>query len=341
MTIFLAMKIKPLLLSVALLSLFSIPIIDDATALRQVAGQINLDLAPGESTTFDWGLASDKQSGQTIVALSAEGPGSEFLSFPNSVSINPLEMKFTTITVSIPENHPGDVTLTPSLIGTEAGEKGGATVINIRMLKIVTLNISQNLNPEFQMDAEPVMDEKPTEKIKTEPVVQQETNEKQTSQPLTIQQEPQMDPEPEMECGPGTELVDGFCKVVTTESGGGCLIATAAYGSELAPKVQFLREIRDNTVMSTTSGISFMTGFNQLYYSFSPTIADLERESPVFKEMVKLFITPMISSLSIMSLAEPDSEASVLGLGISVIALNLGMYIAAPAIAAREIKKRF
>ncbi|WP_238523160.1 cupredoxin domain-containing protein [Nitrosopumilus maritimus] len=123
-------------------------------------------------------------------------------------------------------------------------------------------------------------------------------------------------------------------------SGGGCLIATAAYGTELAPQVQFLREIRDNTVMSTASGASFMTGFNQLYYSFSPTIADLERENPMFKESVRAFITPMISTLSIMTLAEDGSEAEVLGLGISVIALNLAMYIAAPAVVVWQIKKR-
>ena len=57
--------------------------------------------------------------------------------------------------------------------------------------------------------------------------------------------------------------------------GGGCLIATAAFGSEMAPQVQFLREIRDTTVMNTQSGIAFMTGFNQFYYSFSPYVADL------------------------------------------------------------------
>ncbi len=125
------------------------------------------------------------------------------------------------------------------------------------------------------------------------------------------------------------------------EKGGGCLIATAAYGTELAPQVQFLREIRDNTVMSTASGTSFMTGFNQLYYSFSPTIADMERENPIFQEAVRAFITPMISSLSIMTLAEEGSEAEVLGLGISVIALNLGMYIAAPALIGFKINTYF
>ena len=121
--------------------------------------------------------------------------------------------------------------------------------------------------------------------------------------------------------------------------GGGCLIATAAFGSELAPQVQFLREVRDNTLLSTTSGATFMTGFNHIYYSFSPAVADLERENPAFREAVKLLITPMLSTLSIMALADEGSESQVLGLGISVIALNLGMYIAAPAAVGFAVNK--
>ena len=132
----------------------------------------------------------------------------------------------------------------------------------------------------------------------------------------------------------------------TTESesmdkeGGGCLIATAAYGTELAPQVQFLREIRDNTVMSTVSGAAFMSGFNQLYYSFSPTIADMERKSPMLQEAVRVFITPMISTLSILTLAEEGNEFEVIGFGASIIVLNLGMYIAAPALVGFAISKR-
>ena len=156
---------------------------------------------------------------------------------------------------------------------------------------------------------------------------------------------PEPEPEPEPTCGAGTELVNGICQVVkddtSDDNGGGCLIATAAYGTELAPQVQFLREIRDNTVMSTASGASFMTGFNQLYYSFSPTIADMERENPMFQQTVRAFITPMISTLSIMTLADSGSETEVLGLGISVIMLNLGMYIAAPALIGFKVHKHF
>ena len=120
-----------------------------------------------------------------------------------------------------------------------------------------------------------------------------------------------------------------FSETTSEEEIGGCLIATATYGSEFAPQVQQLREIRDNQLMNTESGSAFMTTFNDIYYSFSPTIADMERESPVFKEIVKAGLTPMISTLSIMENAETESE--VLGLGLSVIALNLGMYIGLPA----------
>ena len=123
----------------------------------------------------------------------------------------------------------------------------------------------------------------------------------------------------------------------SSKEGGGCLIATATYGSELAPQVQQLRELRDNQLLQTESGAAFMGTFNDIYYSFSPIIADYERENPFFKEAVKLAITPMISSLSLMENAESESE--VLGIGISVIALNIGMYLGVPAIVIVGIRK--
>jgi hypothetical protein len=119
--------------------------------------------------------------------------------------------------------------------------------------------------------------------------------------------------------------------------GGGCLIATATYGSEMSQQVQQLRELRDNQLLQTESGTVFIAAFNDIYYSFSPTIADLEREHPMFKEAVKIAITPMINSLSLMENA--NSESEILSIGISVIALNLGMYLAVPAIVIVGIRK--
>jgi len=119
--------------------------------------------------------------------------------------------------------------------------------------------------------------------------------------------------------------------------GGGCLIATATFDSELSPQVQKLREIRDSKLLQTESGTSFMSTFNDFYYSFSPIIADYERENPFFKEIVKVAITPMLSTLSLMDYAESESE--VLTIGISLIILNGLMYVGIPVFAIMRVRR--
>jgi len=173
------------------------------------------------------------------------------------------------------------------------------------------------------------------------PVVEEEAPEPTQT---VVDEEPEVDEEPVMEssqpvCGPGTVLKNNVC-VAEQQGGGGCLIATAAFGSEMAPQVQFLREIRDNTVLQTQSGLTFMTGFNQFYYSFSPTIADYERENLAFKETVKIAITPMLTSLAILNYVDIDSEEEMLGYGIGIILLNIGMYFIAPAVIIFKIRNR-
>jgi len=174
------------------------------------------------------------------------------------------------------------------------------------------------------------------------PVVEEEVPE--STQTEVVDEEPEVDEEPVMEssqpvCGPGTVLKNNVC-VAEQQKGGGCLIATAAFGSEMAPQVQFLREIRDGTVLQTQSGSTFMTGFNQFYYSFSPAIADYERENPAFKETVKIAITPMLTSLAILNYVDIDSEEEMLGYGIGIILLNIGMYFIAPAVIIFKIRNR-
>jgi len=125
-----------------------------------------------------------------------------------------------------------------------------------------------------------------------------------------------------------TELMEIYEK--SQKGWGGCLIATASFGSPMAKEVQMLREIRDNQLLKTESGSAFMSGFNTVYYSFAPTIALWEQENPVFKQVVKTTITPLITSLSLLNYVEMNSEAEVLGYGISLILLNIGMYFVAP-----------
>ena len=139
----------------------------------------------------------------------------------------------------------------------------------------------------------------------------------------------------------GEILINGNCATGFSSGpgGGGCLIATATYGSEMAPQVQQLRELRDNKLFQSEYGTSFMNTFNDFYYSFSPVIADYERENPVFKEAVKITLTPLLTSLSILNYVDLDSEESVLGYGISMIILNLAMYVGIPASVIIGIKK--
>jgi hypothetical protein len=142
----------------------------------------------------------------------------------------------------------------------------------------------------------------------------------------------------------GTEALVGVQEISeianTSDSpGGGCLIATATFGSEMSEQVQQLRELRDNSLLQTEYGTAFVKSFNQFYYSFSPLIADYERENPIFKETVKIVITPMLSTLSILNYVDMDSEAEALGYGISLILLNVGIYFVAPAIIIYKIRK--
>ena len=127
----------------------------------------------------------------------------------------------------------------------------------------------------------------------------------------------------------------------TKSPNGGCLIATAAFGSELAPQVQLLREVRDNVVLQTESGKSFMTSFNQFYYSFSPTIANYEMENPVFKETVKLALTPMLTSLTLLQYVNINSEFEMLEYGIGIILLNVGMYFVAPIVIILKLARKY
>ncbi|MGQ0791090.1 MAG: peptidylprolyl isomerase [Nitrosopumilaceae archaeon] len=144
------------------------------------------------------------------------------------------------------------------------------------------------------------------------------------------------------------QIVDNFTTSISNytqpknenqDNGGGCLIATAAFGSELAPQVQKLRETRDNILINTESGKSFLSSFNQLYYSFSPTIADWERQNPIFKETIKVAITPLLTSLSILNYVDIDSEAEMIGYGVGVILLNIGIYFGGPVIIIHKLKR--
>lgn len=100
--------------------------------------------------------------------------------------------------------------------------------------------------------------------------------------------------------------------------GGGCLVATAAYGTELAVDVQALRELRDEVRLSGHASSALVSALSAAYYSASPHVADLQREHPHFGDAVEAAaVAPIVKALRAAQLAgqgEPWAAAAALGL---------------------------
>ena len=123
----------------------------------------------------------------------------------------------------------------------------------------------------------------------------------------------------------------------------GCLIATAAFGSELTPQVQYLRHFRDNYVLSTASGSAFMKSFNSVYYSFSPQVADYEREQPWLQATVKTALYPLFGILTAAERthAAVGGEAGAIMAGATASALIGAVYLVpAGYIASRKVSSK-
>lgn len=142
--------------------------------------------------------------------------------------------------------------------------------------------------------------------------------------------------------GSGAYLSSATNAVTLTVAPSGCLIATAAFGSELTPQVQFLRNFRDNHILSTAAGSSFMNVFNSWYYSFSPSVADYERGQPWLQQTVKTAIYPLLGILSVSEKAYSSipGEYGAVTAGIIASSMIGAVYFWPAAFAAERFGKR-
>lgn len=75
--------------------------------------------------------------------------------------------------------------------------------------------------------------------------------------------------------------------------GGGCFIATAAYGSYFEPHVMTLRHFRDDYLLTNSPGQSFV----KFYYHNSPPVANWIAERSWARFLVRVALTPMVFAL--------------------------------------------
>lgn len=118
---------------------------------------------------------------------------------------------------------------------------------------------------------------------------------------------------------------------------GGCLIATAAHGTELSDEVQNLREVRNRAYGTWLGGA--MHAVNEAYYSFSPAVADWQRENDLLMHAVRLFITPAVASFAAIDHSEMAGEAEFVSYVAGMSALNAGLYVALPAASAYAVRR--
>jgi len=78
--------------------------------------------------------------------------------------------------------------------------------------------------------------------------------------------------------------------VTKGNSGGGCFIATAAFGSYLQPDVQILRDFRDEYLLTNTLGSMFV----ESYYKYSPPIASYIREHDSLRSIIRWGLTVVV-----------------------------------------------
>jgi Bacterial Ig-like domain (group 3) len=79
-----------------------------------------------------------------------------------------------------------------------------------------------------------------------------------------------------------------------SESGGGCFIATAAYGSYLHPHVQTLRRFRDQVLMTSGVGRAVVAA----YYKYSPGLARHIERDPAARVAARVTLTPIIAVIA-------------------------------------------
>jgi peptide/nickel transport system substrate-binding protein len=120
-----------------------------------------------------------------------------------------------------------------------------------------------------------------------------------------------------------------------------CLIATAAFGSELAPQVQHMRGFRDDHILSTSAGRSFMTAFNTVYYSFSPQVADYERDQPWLQQAIRVAVYPLLGILTVSEKAysAAGGEHGAVMAGLAASSMIGAVYIAPLAFSVRQVRE--
>jgi hypothetical protein len=105
-------------------------------------------------------------------------------------------------------------------------------------------------------------------------------------------------------------------------AGGGCFIATAAYGTPMAAEVQILREFRDEYLLTNPVGQAFV----DFYYKISPPIAEFITEHPSLKPIVRAGLMPAVAMSTVAVNTSPLERIAIVGV-LALVSLALTIWV--------------
>lgn len=100
-------------------------------------------------------------------------------------------------------------------------------------------------------------------------------------------------------CIANFDLISVVQEEIKIRGGGGCFIATAAFGSYLDPRVQVLRSFRDNYLLNNALGLAFV----RFYYEMSPPLAEYISKHESLKTVTRWVLTPIVYALQYPGIA--------------------------------------
>jgi len=125
-----------------------------------------------------------------------------------------------------------------------------------------------------------------------------------------------------------------------------CVIVTAAYGSEMAPDVVYMRFVRDNLIGFSPMGRTLVAAFNAFYYSWSPSVAKVIAGNELLRAIFRVVLLPLIgivritvlSFTAMTNIAGSTDLASVVAFLVAAV-MTVAVYVAFPVLVALEIKQ--
>jgi len=119
-----------------------------------------------------------------------------------------------------------------------------------------------------------------------------------------------------------------------------CMIATAAYGSEVAYEVKYMRYVRDELVGSSRTGRLLVAGWNAFYYAWSPAVAQAVSGSQVIRAIFRILLLPLVGIVHVAALTywvvfniTGASDLASLAAFVEPAFLSISMYAALPVLA--------